>query len=263
MKCSPLKGYGYVLLFHLKIVMAKCFETNFLFLDGNYFISFIFCLFVFLNENNFQSLIFIFLILGVICQQCCHSLKIDRKNNKRKVKNSEAQTRKPRGIPPPHEATDNRINTKEIQNHENVVKFPMMNSEELELPSDLTEEPQGILLDYLNDDADFDNRAGFQGSGDGNQEMTSQEDSPFLYPESDNQKQGHQTVGYERIRSQYGDSIHHVIPRKLPTDLGESNHMKPLTDHQLGRERGVRVMLGIQETHYTYIPITETVSGDL
>ncbi|XP_056022330.1 neurexin-1a-like isoform X4 [Ostrea edulis] len=190
--------------------------------------------------------------------QSTEGLRIDRKNNKRKVKNSEAQTRKPRGIPPPHEATDNRINTKEIQNHENVVKFPMMNSEELELPSDLTEEPQGILLDYLNDDADFDNRAGFQGSGDGNQEMTSQEDSPFLYPESDNQKQGHQTVGYERIRSQYGDSIHHVIPRKLPTDLGESNHMKPLTDHQLGRERGVRVMLGIQETHYTYIPITET-----
>jgi hypothetical protein len=199
--------------------------------------------------------------LNIFCQQHCHSLKIDRKNNKGKVDNSEVHGRKTREIPPSYDATSNRKNTDEIQDYRNVVKFPMMNSEELELPSDLTAEPQDILLDYMNDDADFDNRAGYQGSGDGNQERTSQEDSPFLYPESENQKQA---VGYERMRSQYGDSIHHVIPKTLPTGLQESsNHMKPLSDPQFGRERGLRVVLGIEESRYTYIPVTETVSGEI
>lgn len=132
-----------------------------------------------------------------------------------------------------------------------VVKFSLMNSEELKLEDDLRLEPQNILLDYMSDDADFDNRADYQGSGSGNQDMTSQEQDWRTID-----------VDYKTSNSRYEDTVHHVIPRKLETDPAESNQMKPWADIRLGRGQEGGVVLGEEEVvQFTYHPITETVSG--
>lgn len=125
-----------------------------------------------------------------------------------------------------------------------------MNSEELKLEDDLIQEPQNILLDYMSDDADFDNRADYQGSGGGNQDMTSKEEDWKTID-----------VDYKKSSSRYEDAVHHVIPRKLETDSAELNQMKPWADIRLGRSQEVGVVLGGEEVvQFTFHPITETVS---
>lgn len=129
-----------------------------------------------------------------------------------------------------------------------VVKFSLMNSEELKLEDDLRLEPQNILLDYMSDDADFDNRADYQGSGSGTQDMTSQEQDWRTID-----------VDYKASNSRYEDTVHRVIPRKLETDPAESNQMKPWADIGLGRGQDGDVVLGEEEVvQFTYHPITET-----
>lgn len=126
-----------------------------------------------------------------------------------------------------------------------------MNSEELKLEDDLRQEPQNILLDYMSDDADFDNRADYQGSGGGNQDMTSQEEDWMTID-----------VDYKKSNSRYEDTLHHVIPRKLETDSAKSNQMKPWADIRLERGQEVEVVLGGEEVvQFTFHPLTETVSG--
>ena len=130
-------------------------------------------------------------------------------------------------------------------------RFPMKNSEELRLEGDWTEEPQDVLLYYMNDDADFDNRVeDYQGSGDGKQDHTSLETN---WKSTD--------LEYEKIQRQFGDSVHHVIPRKLDIGISsaELNLLRPVIGQS--RREEVRVVLGEEAVQYTYHPTSEIVSG--
>ncbi|XP_062610815.1 neurexin-1-like [Saccostrea cucullata] len=226
--------------------------------------------------------------------QSTEGIRIDRKHNEQKNDNHGAKSGHGREIPtsakvstllpPSHQTTSYSQQPKQkhvktqAYKKESVVKFPLMNSMELKLSGDMGKEPRDVLMDYMSDDADFDNIADYQGSGHGNQERTSQEDSPFLFSQSSYQnnlfpKLGSRNpflpqvnngkwrdqgrLGYEKMKTQFEDSIHHVIPRKLSKSPSRSNHMRPLSDLKLGREEGVRVVVGKEQTPFTYIPITE------
>ncbi|XP_061165140.1 neurexin-1-like isoform X3 [Saccostrea echinata] len=232
--------------------------------------------------------------------QSTEGIRIDRKNNEQKIDKNGAKSGNAKGkpasakdntlLPPSHQTNrdfpqqkQRDVTKKQIYLKESVVKFPLMNSVELKLSGDVKKEPKDVLMDYMSDDADFDNIADYQGSGHGNQGRTSQEDFPFLYaqsghqinlfpksdngnsflPQKNNQKWKDGNSGYEKMKSQFGDSIHHVIPRKLPEASSRSNHLRPLSNHKIVRDEGERVVVGKGESHVTYIPITEIHSTPL